>query len=74
MEALSCGIPAVAPNVGGVSEIVNSSVGRLLTSNPTPKEISEAIQVLAGDKVLLKKTRKAAKQFWADHFRCSKKL
>ena len=43
MEALSHGIPVVAPDVGGISEIVNQTNGRLLSHNPSPKEIAEGI-------------------------------
>lgn len=43
MEAASYGIPLIATDVGGNREIVNESIGRLLTSNPTFTEIAEAI-------------------------------
>ena len=44
MEAISFGIPAVATNVGGTSEIVvDGQTGILIPSNPTSKEIAEAI-------------------------------
>ena len=44
MEAMSYGIPVIAPNVGGISDIVNDSTGKLLSSNPSIKEIADAIQ------------------------------
>jgi N-acetyl sugar amidotransferase len=44
MEALSCSIPCIAPNVGGISEIVNEEVGHLLSSTPNEMEISIAIE------------------------------
>jgi N-acetyl sugar amidotransferase len=44
MEALSCSIPCIAPNVGGISEIVNEKVGHLLSSTPNEMEISQAIE------------------------------
>jgi glycosyltransferase involved in cell wall biosynthesis len=43
MEAMSFGIPCIATNVGGNSEIVNEQNGKLLAENPTPQEISDAI-------------------------------
>lgn len=43
MEAMSFGIPCIASNVGGNSEIVNDSNGKLLNSNPTVKELEYAI-------------------------------
>ena len=47
MEALSCGIPCIAPNVGGISEIVNENVGELLSSTPNDLEICRAIEKFA---------------------------
>jgi N-acetyl sugar amidotransferase len=44
MEALSCSIPCMAPNVGGISEIVNEQVGHLLSSTPNELEISTTIR------------------------------
>ena len=36
MEANSFSIPVIAPNIGGVSEIVTNKNGYLLSDNPTP--------------------------------------
>lgn len=45
MEAMSCAIPVVGTNVGGVGEIImNGSNGFLLSPNPAPSEISERIE------------------------------
>ena len=44
MEAFSFGIPAIATNVGGTSELVNNSNGILLNSNPSAEELFEAIR------------------------------
>ena len=44
MEAFSFGIPAIATNVGGTSELVNNSNGILLNSNPSAKELFKAIR------------------------------
>ncbi|NML46551.1 glycosyltransferase [Ramlibacter sp. G-1-2-2] len=43
MEAMSHGIPVIAPAVGGVCELVNEEVGRLLSPQPDAKEITLAI-------------------------------
>lgn len=43
MEAYSHGVPAIATNVGGTSEIVNNENGYLLDSNPSTGEVVEAI-------------------------------
>lgn len=44
MEVQSFGVPIIATNVGGVSEIVNSETGILLVENPTSKEVAKAIE------------------------------
>jgi len=49
MEALSCSIPCIAPNVGGIAEIVNEEVGHLLSSTPNEMEISVAIEKLVNN-------------------------
>lgn len=43
MEAMSFGIPVVAPDVGEIKDIVNSSNGVLLARNFTPEKIADAI-------------------------------
>lgn len=44
MEAMSYGIPAVAPNVGGISSLViDQENGRLLPEDPSPKVAAEAL-------------------------------
>ena len=44
MEAMSHSIPVIAPNVGGIADIVNSKTGKLLTANPSIEEIVNAIK------------------------------
>ena len=46
MEAQSFGIPIIATNVGGVSEIINNQTGILIRDNPSNEEISNAIYKL----------------------------
>jgi glycosyltransferase involved in cell wall biosynthesis len=43
MEAFSAGIPVLATDVGGTSEIVNGRVGKLLKSDITAKELAMEI-------------------------------
>ena len=47
MEAMSFGIPVIAPAIGGIPEIVNSNNGILLSEKPTVTEISEALSQYA---------------------------
>lgn len=46
MEAMSHGIPVIAPNVGAIRELVSDAVGKLLSDNPGPEEVAEAIHAI----------------------------
>ena len=73
MEAMSFGIPVIATNVGGTSEIVTNENGRLLTPNPSLEEICNAIRQfhnLSPDQVNLKK--QAAYKTWCESYNAAK--
>ena len=61
MEATSFGIPIIATDVGGTSEIVQSSVGILLSSNPTIEEICRTIKDI-------KDRTFSPRDFWQNHY------
>ena len=67
MEAASCDVPIVATNVGGTSEIVNEETGILVSENPTPNEVAEAI-------LNIEKNRKdyAPRDFWGKNYMAEK--
>lgn len=44
MEAISAGIPVIATDVGGTSEIVNQTTGILIEKDTDPREIAKVIQ------------------------------
>jgi colanic acid/amylovoran biosynthesis glycosyltransferase len=46
MEAMSYGVPVIAPNVGGIAEIVTDECGVLMSDNPDIEEIASAIYLL----------------------------
>lgn len=51
MEAMSAGVPAVAPDVGGISNLVSDQCGALLGKCPSSQDIAEAIdRVVLGEK------------------------
>jgi colanic acid/amylovoran biosynthesis glycosyltransferase len=47
MEAMSAGVPAIAPDVGGVSSLVSDRCGALLSPDPDVREIAEAMERVA---------------------------
>ena len=50
MEALSCGLPIIATNVGGISEIVDDHVGVLVDKDFAFNDISNAINELINNR------------------------
>lgn len=71
MEAQSFGIPILATNVGGVSEIVSNENGVLLSANPSHIEVMEAIKSL---KPVEKRKSKSSLSFqtWNDNYNAEK--
>lgn len=67
MEAQSLGMPIVAADVGGVSEIVDKKNGYLLSSNPSSKEIVDALYYLL-TKTDLEELGKEAERNWTTNF------
>jgi len=64
MEAQSCGIPVIATNVGGTSEIVSNDVGVLIGANPTPYEIASAICTILDDPEQFSEKKVNSKKNW----------
>ena len=73
MEAYSNGVPAIATNVGGTSEIVNDKNGYLLGANPSSKEVANAIEGFYNLKGEVKEgKRKAAYDTWNEKYNAEK--
>ncbi len=70
MEAMSFGIPAIATDVGGVSEIViNGKTGFLLDQEINPKDVAEVIQHLSSlDTKDYNAMRAEAKNIWGTFY------
>jgi colanic acid/amylovoran biosynthesis glycosyltransferase len=65
MEAMSTGVPAVAPDVGGISNLVSNQCGVLLGKSPNSQDIVDAIsKVVLGEKrdVLRMNARKVVEE------------
>jgi len=72
MEAQSCGVPVIGTDVGGVSEIINDRVGKLISANPTTKEIAEALRFFASDAPLLDDMKKESRKNCEINFNAKK--
>lgn len=70
MEAMSYGIPVIAPDVGAVRELVSDTVGTLLDDDPSPEDIAEAIHAIA-PKLRSDRLRHAARDLIASQYNAS---
>lgn len=52
LEAMSCGLPIITTNVGGIPEVVVNRLNGILLDRPEPKPISEALCTLLSDREL----------------------
>ena len=68
MEAFSFGIPVIATNVGGTSEIVNNENGFLLPENPSVNDIKAAIENV----IYHVEKRNRAYQTWKEKYNAEK--
>jgi hypothetical protein len=69
MEAMSCGIPVMATDVGGVSEIVDGTNGFLLHSDLTAPELAEELDRCAGlSKERWEQMSMAARSMWKTRY------
>ncbi len=67
-EAISFGIPVIAPNVGGVSEIVNEETGLLLEADFVESEVAYLLKDLIRNKFSQADYRKNVRIFWSKKF------
>ena len=72
MEANSFGIPAMATDVGGTKELVNNESGYLITSNPTPYELSIFLKNVISDMTTLKEKSSRVRLLIESRFNATK--
>jgi colanic acid/amylovoran biosynthesis glycosyltransferase len=73
MEAMSFGVPVIAPDVGSVSGLVSDERGRLLTSEPGPEDITKAIrQCVLAPEAQREAMARSARQHIETHFNADK--
>jgi len=67
-EAISCGIPVIATNVGGNPEIVSERNGLLISPNPTPEEIAQALLLICDNPEMTRKMGEESRKVWQDYY------
>lgn len=68
MEAISFGIPVIATDVGGVSEIVTSRTGVLIDAGFEPEELGQLLNNFSGSALHAPAFREGVRAFFAAHF------
>jgi glycosyltransferase involved in cell wall biosynthesis len=68
MEAISCGIPVIATAVGGNMEVVREKNGFLLSENPTPDEIADALLQVCYNRQLWLEKRQGSRAIWQERY------
>ena len=68
MEAISCGIPVIATSVGGNVEVVREKNGFLLSENPTPDEIADALMNVCDNRELWLEKRRGSREVWQQRY------
>lgn len=64
MEAISFGIPIIAPNIGGIGEIVNELTGVLVAKEIDSEKIAKIIEKISFNN----EQRKLVHQFWKENY------
>ena len=62
-EALACGLPVIATNVGGLSELIHNEENGFLVPPKDPKAIAVKIDHLLNHPEILQKMRQKVKEF-----------
>lgn len=68
MEAMSCGIPVVAFNVGGIPDMVNHMQNGILAKAKSSEELAEGVTLLLSDEDMYEKFSLAAREKVVNNF------
>jgi colanic acid/amylovoran biosynthesis glycosyltransferase len=72
MEAQSCGIPVMAPSVGGVPEAVSPENGLLMPAPVRPPAVAEIVSSVLSEPGCLATRRIGSRQRWEERFRAER--
>jgi len=67
MEALSYGIPVIAPNTGGIPEVVNENTGILFPVDTSPEELAKIIEKAIDSRINTPSFRHNVKHWYVEN-------
>jgi glycosyltransferase involved in cell wall biosynthesis len=67
MEAMAAGIPAIAPNVGGIAELVSKENGYIMSSEANLDEIARGLELIY-ERIDLEDVKKSARRHILENF------
>lgn len=73
-EAMALGVPVIATNVGGIHEMIKNNENGLTINPRSPKDLADAIEILAKDVDLRNKLSKKGEQYIVSNFSKEKML
>jgi glycosyltransferase involved in cell wall biosynthesis len=68
LEAMSCGIPVIATDVGGNNEVISSGVNGFLVPPKSPEELAKVVLALLDDTILRDRIGRAARRTIEEHY------
>lgn len=71
MEAMSCGVPTIGTNAGGVPEMITSGETAILVPPKTPDDLAKAIYALASDPAEALRLSSAGRAHIVAHYRAA---
>lgn len=72
MEAMSCGVPTIGTNAGGVTEMITSGETAILIAPKSPNDLANAILQLSTSEAELTRLSHAGRAHIVRHYRASK--
>ena len=68
LEALACGVPLIATDVGGLPEVIEDGHNGLLVPSQNPERLAEAMAVMLGDENLRERFRENGRRVLREKF------